>query len=100
MVEPAAAIEQDLRVYTADGETLGTITQVWPQADDQTSGRTTAGYFTVQGGGVLGIGGTYLYLPFAAIDDVVVHERVTVRWTKDECEHRYTETPNVLTGRR
>jgi hypothetical protein len=97
IIETAASIEKDMEVFTSGGNSLGKITQVWPQVGDQTIGITTAGYFAVHEGGLLGVGGKDLYIPFTAVDDLVAHKSITLGCTKGECEKRYSETPDFLT---
>jgi hypothetical protein len=67
-----------------------------PVSAEMAGGATDERYFKVQQGGILGIGGKSLYIPFSAVQDVVAGDSVTLDCTKDECDARYGSMPASL----
>jgi hypothetical protein len=53
-------------------------------------------YFEVHHGGLLGIGGESLYVPFSAVNVVDADGAVTLKCTADEAASLYTERPVAL----
>jgi hypothetical protein len=53
-------------------------------------------YFEVKHGGILGIGGEHLDVPFSAVEDVAPGDSVTLKCTLDDCTRRYSERPAPL----
>lgn len=98
IIEIAADIGEGMEVFASGGDKLGTVNQLWPQAADVVTGVITEGYFSVHEGGLLGLGGRELYVPFAAVDACVLGKRVTLNVTKVEAEARFEHKPDVLTG--
>ena len=50
----------------------------------------------VQHGGMLGMGGTDLYIPVNEVTNVVPGESVTVNCTENTCENLYAQKPDFL----
>jgi hypothetical protein len=96
MIENLADIASGMEVYASNGDKLGTINHVWPQATDAATSVMTDGYFSVHEGGVLGLGGKDLYVPFGAVDDCVPGECVTLNVTKDDAETQFIHKPDFL----
>jgi hypothetical protein len=57
----------------------------------QTRGDT--GYFKVSEGGILGLGGKDLFVPFTAVETVAAEGIVTLSYTKDDADHRFDHQP-------
>jgi hypothetical protein len=53
-------------------------------------------YFEVRHGGILGIGGEHLYVPFSAVDAVAPGDSVTLICGLDECLSRFSRRPEPL----
>ncbi|MGH2443840.1 MAG: hypothetical protein ACRDFX_11865 [Chloroflexota bacterium] len=52
-----------------------------------------SGYIQVRHGGLLGMGGDTLYVPFGVVAHVEPRKSVTLKCTLDECASLYTEKP-------
>jgi Uncharacterized protein conserved in bacteria (DUF2171) len=97
-------IAKGMQVFGTDGEQLGTVAEVYtenPAQAEAAGSEDAAGamgtlYIKVEHGGVLGLGTKDLYIPFAALTEVVPGEAVTVNGTKDECSERYGKRPDDL----
>src|SRR5919205_2964564 len=98
MVETAADIQKGMEVYAADGEKIGGVEHVWPYVSDAPTHVTASGYFSVHEGGILGIGGKELYVPFSAVDDVTRGDCLTLSCTKEEANRLYASRPDFLTA--
>jgi hypothetical protein len=46
----------------------------------------------------MGLGAQELYVPFAAVEDVISGERVVLNCVKDECRNLYANRPAELQG--
>ena len=97
MIENIADIAKDMEVYTSDGDKLGTVNHIWPGATDAATSVITDGYFSVHEGGLLGLGGKDLYVPFTAVDDCVPGECVTLNVSKADAETQFERKPDFLT---
>lgn len=53
-------------------------------------------YFEVHHGGILGIGGTSLYIPFSAVEAVSPGDSVTINCTADEAAQQFAQEPAPL----
>ena len=89
-------IETGMEVYGTGGEKLGKVTKVWPAAADPTATAAGPGYFEMEHGGILGVGAKELYVPYAAVDDWVPGECLTLGCGKDDCEALYGNKPDFL----
>lgn len=127
MVENAADVQPGMQVYAADGQEIGKVAHVWrdipmtdtsaapapsttttPLSASETSTSTTealsgaailaTGYFQVEHGGILGIGGTSLYVPFSTVEDLVRGDCLTLSCRKEECDQLYAHKPDSLDG--
>ena|SRR5947209_4729872 len=96
MVPETMRIDNDMEVFSSDGEKIGKVSHVWPNVGDTASGITTGGYFQVDQGGILGLGAKHLYVPYSAVDDCVPGECVTLNCAKGECADLYQEQPEFL----
>lgn len=59
---------------------------------------SSPGYFKVQQGGFLGMGATDLYIPFAAIRDIVPGKQLSLSVTKADADSRFANKPAFLVG--
>jgi hypothetical protein len=87
---------------------LGGTPAVGVAPDDAVSTGVTAGdpgvtltpsdtkYFEVKHGGILGIGGDHLYVPFSAVEAVAPGDSVTLACTLADCASRFGERPAPL----
>lgn len=114
MVANSSTVQTGMDVLDPTGNKIGTIDDILSvQAysandtamststfDDGTDTASSASggqeYLKVQHGGVLGIGGTSLYIPFNAVQNVVPGESVTVNCTADTCGEMYGTKPDFL----
>ena len=89
-------IETGMEVYGTEGEKLGKVTHVWPDAAAPGSTVSRPGYFQMEHGGILGVGAKDLYVPYSAVDDCVPGDCVTLGCAKDECYRLYAGKPDYL----
>jgi PRC-barrel domain len=116
MVTNLSGILTGMDVLDTNGEKIGKVTDVLAvQAFSQTA--STSGTYEesvapteeaaygsegqgnilqVQHGGVLGMGGTDLYIPVSDVTNVVFGESVTVNCTENTCENLYAQKPGFL----
>lgn len=99
-------ITKGMEVYSTDGEKIGTVAEVYtetPAAAEAAGPGDVAGvtgrrYIKVAQGGLLGLGTKDLYIPFDAITKAETGKLLTVNCTKDECDNRYGDKPQVVGG--
>jgi hypothetical protein len=46
----------------------------------------------------MGLGAQQLYVPFAAVEDVITGDRVVLNCVKEECQNLYANRPAELGG--
>lgn len=85
-------LQPGMDVLGSDGEKIGVINEVVvdPNATDS-AGRF---YFILHQGGVLGIGGNFLYIPVDAVQSVQSGFNVTLNAARSEVESRYRDRPS------
>jgi len=109
----ALSVVKGMDVYSADGEKLGTVAEVW--ADSPTHGPversttevsdfgpvsgtssvldTTRGYVRVTEGGIGGIGEKSMFVPLSEVQAADRDSGVRLSCTSDLCHDRYENTP-------
>jgi hypothetical protein len=110
MVTNMSGIQRGMDVIDANGSKVGTISDVLTvQAFSQesasdpygtgggTSGAALEGtILKVLKGGLLGIGGTDLYIPVKDVQSVVPGENLTINCSNDACDNLYSNRPDFL----
>lgn len=118
MATNLSSVEKGMDVYDSTGNKIGSVSDVLtlaaisqnaqsdPFATMDTASTGTGGYGTgvtdenavvkVTEGGVLGIGGTDLYIPFDAVQSIAPGESITLSCAKDQCESLYAKKPSFL----
>lgn len=122
MVTSVTDIQTGMEVFGTDGEKIGKVAEVYPNAEStgpMSSGVSSpagvgdiiteevnvtppsameglSGYVKVDHGGILGIGTQHLYIPFSALSNVLPGENVTVSCTKDQCRDLYGTKPDFV----
>jgi hypothetical protein len=114
METSALSVEKGMDVYSADGEQLGTVDEVW--AESKTHGTlersttqvsdygpisgnapaldTSLGYFRVAHGGIAGIGEKSMLVPLSEVESADRDSGVRLRCIADVCHQQYEETPD------
>lgn len=82
-------IGMGMDVHGSDGEKVGSV-------DEITASPSGEGYITVIEGGILGIGGTHLWIPITAVERVEDGRHVTLSCTKSEASERYRNKPKAI----
>ena len=80
-------VQLGMEVYGSEGKKLGKVNEVFstPSTDEPHI------YFTVDHGGVLGIGATVLSIPFSAIQHLGPGQAVTLDCTEEQAHARYAK---------
>jgi len=80
-------VQLGMEVYGSEGKKLGKVNEVFsdPSSDEPHI------YFTVDHGGVLGIGATVLSIPFSAIQRLGPGHAVTLDCTDEQANARYAK---------
>lgn len=98
------AIQIGMTVKDTHGEEIGCVAKVWPyMAASYADGPPTpgqkrddpadVGFFSIDRGGILGVGATHLYVPFKAVHSVGPGGSITLGCTAQECGDTYSEQP-------
>lgn len=104
MANSAAVIQSDTAVRDVNGEELGHVADIWPYVPAEYAWgspvpgqaapkEAEVGYFSVDHGGLLGIGTKHLYVPFKAIRKVTEGESIMLNCSKQECKEMYCRKP-------
>ena len=96
MIQTANDIRKGMEVYASDGEKIGAVDHVWPYVGGAPTQVTASGYFSVHEGGILGIGGKEIYVPFGAVDDLSRGECLTLNCTREDANRLYATKPDFL----
>ena len=118
MVANLSSVEHGMDVYDSTGDKIGSVADVLTLAAFSQSAQTdpyaattadmtgTIGAATgatdqnavvkVTAGGVLGIGGKDLYIPFDAIQTITPGQSITINCAKAQCESLYAQKPSFL----
>ncbi len=98
--DPVTQVREGMDVYGSDGEKIGEVgdVHIGILGEGQVTGTTESderSYFQIKQGGVLGIGGSEVYVP-AELVQQVSDDRVTLNRTSDELSSgAYSEVPTA-----
>jgi hypothetical protein len=98
-VTDVLAVRAVSQAASTSGTFGGTSTASGGFVDDTAAGYGTTGQgsiLKVQHGGLMGVGGTDLYIPVDDVTTVVPGDSVTINCTKDTCENLYSQKPAFL----
>ena len=92
----AFTIQEGMKIVDADGQEIGTVSQVVRHVPTPDTADTETGYLVVEHKALLGLATKHYYVPFAAVANVAPGDCATLKCSKDECGDRYGNKPDVL----